>query len=134
VGDYGILLSAGFNSWQVRSSHSAAPPTPNLQLAFLLDLEDVGGVMQALGFNFLSALVALAGTAFALAVGTGSGAGSGLVEGFTAGGFIYISVAGVIPMMHTQRNDSVLLQLLSMVGGVVVCVAIHANGGCDGHP
>ena len=39
VGDYGILISSGFDTW------------------------------QALGFNFLSALVALAGTVVALAVG-----------------------------------------------------------------
>ena len=39
VGDYGILIGSGFGTW------------------------------QALGFNFLSALVALAGTGLALAVG-----------------------------------------------------------------
>jgi zinc transporter 7 len=99
----------------------------------VIDPRLVGAYVQALGFNFLSALVALAGTAFALAVGSGSAVGSGLVEGFTAGGFIYISVAGVIPMMHSHRGDSVLMQMLSMLGGVAVCVAIHANGGCDGH-
>jgi len=101
VGDYGVLLSSGF------------------------------GTLEALFFNFLSALVAMAGTMLAVVVGSSSAEGSGLVEGFTAGGFIYISVAGVIPMMHANKEDSTLSQVLSMTGGVAICVLIHASGGCS---
>lgn len=112
VGDYGILLQAGF------------------------------GPFQAIFFNFLSALVALLGTALALAVG-GAGGGMGdaaIIEGFTAGGFIYIagsqmaemqSQAAKAPAGNKLRND--VLQVGAVVVGVGVCVAIHISGGCDGN-
>eukprot|EP00854_Cymbomonas_tetramitiformis_P005509 gene5509-6674_t len=79
VGDYGILLGAGFKP------------------------------LEALAFNFLSALVALAGTVLALYLG-GDGGGSSMVEGFTAGGFIYIAAAGVIPEMQQEGLGSTLGQ------------------------
>jgi zinc transporter 7 len=51
---------------------------------------------------------------------------SSLIEGFTAGGFIYISVAGVMPDMHTQGNSlsTTLWQLTSMILGMGVAVVI----------
>ncbi|KAK3267450.1 hypothetical protein CYMTET_23991 [Cymbomonas tetramitiformis] len=101
VGDYGILLGAGFKP------------------------------LEALAFNFLSALVALAGTVLALYLG-GDGGGSSMVEGFTAGGFIYIAAAGVIPEMQQEGLGSTLGQVLSMTAGTAVCVLIHASGGCTG--
>ncbi|XP_024027409.1 IAA-alanine resistance protein 1 isoform X2 [Morus notabilis] len=71
VGDFGILVRSGFS------------------------------VSKALFFNFLSALVALAGTAMALLWGQDPGQSS-LIEGFTAGGFIYIAVAGVLAEMNSS--------------------------------
>ncbi|KAF5939752.1 hypothetical protein HYC85_024011 [Camellia sinensis] len=62
IGDFGILVRSGFS------------------------------VSKALFFNFLSALVALAGTSLALVMGQDPGQSS-LIEGFTAGGFVYIAVA-----------------------------------------
>ncbi|CAK9878372.1 unnamed protein product [Sphagnum jensenii] len=95
VGDFGILVRSGFS------------------------------VFKALAFNFLSALVAMAGTALALSLG-GNPGHSSLIEGFTAGGFIYISVAGVMPDMHTQGNSlsTTLWQLTSMILGMGVAVVI----------
>jgi len=101
VGDFGVLLSSGFNP------------------------------LEALFFNFLSALVAMAGTLTALMIGSGGGMGAGLVEGFTAGGFIYISVASVIPAMHAKKHESTLQQVTSISAGIFICVLIHASGGCS---
>lgn len=95
VGDFGILVRSGLS------------------------------VSKALAFNFLSALLAVAGTALALVLG-GNSEHSSLVEGFTAGGFIYISVAGVLPGMHVQGSSprTTLSQLASLSVGVGVAIAI----------
>eukprot|EP00252_Welwitschia_mirabilis_P011558 TRINITY_DN25840_c0_g1_i1.p1 TRINITY_DN25840_c0_g1~~TRINITY_DN25840_c0_g1_i1.p1 ORF type:complete len:495 (+),score=105.01 TRINITY_DN25840_c0_g1_i1:454-1938(+) len=95
VGDFGILVGSGFN------------------------------VFTALFFNFLSALVALAGTALALCIGSDPGHSS-WIEGFTAGGFIYIAMVGVIPEMHQKETSlrSTLLQLISLMSGMAVALCI----------
>ncbi|KAK9115888.1 hypothetical protein Sjap_014835 [Stephania japonica] len=95
VGDFGILVRSGFS------------------------------VSKALFFNFLSALVALAGTALALLLGQDPGQSS-LIEGFTAGGFIYISVAGVLPELSNGKSSirSTLVQVTSLVLGMAVALCI----------
>ncbi|XP_066350924.1 IAA-alanine resistance protein 1-like isoform X2 [Miscanthus floridulus] len=95
VGDFGILVRSGFT------------------------------VSKALFFNFLSALVALAGTALALSLGKDPGHSS-LIEGFTAGGFIYIAVAGVLPQMNDQKTTlkSSVAQLISLAMGMLVALGI----------
>ncbi|XP_040382850.1 IAA-alanine resistance protein 1 isoform X1 [Oryza brachyantha] len=95
VGDFGILVRSGFT------------------------------VTKALFFNFLSALVALAGTALALSLGKDPGHSS-LIEGFTAGGFIYIAVAGVLPEMNDQKTTikSSMIQLISLAMGMLVALGI----------
>ncbi|CAO2163058.1 unnamed protein product [Urochloa humidicola] len=95
VGDFGILVRSGFT------------------------------VSKALFFNFLSALVALAGTALALSLGKDPGHSS-LIEGFTAGGFIYIAVAGVLPQMNDQKTTlkTTIVQLISLAMGMLVALGI----------
>lgn len=96
IGDFGILVRSGFS------------------------------VSKALFFNFLSALMALAGTALALTLGQDSGHSS-LIEGFTAGGFIYISVAGVLAEMNNSGKTmlmSTVIQLISLVSGMAVALCI----------
>lgn len=96
VGDFGILVRSGFS------------------------------VSKALFFNFLSALVALVGTAVALLIGQDPGQSS-LIEGFTAGGFIYIAVAGVLAEMNNNGNSSLkstALQLTSLILGMSVALCI----------
>ncbi|MCL7026224.1 hypothetical protein MKW94_013829 [Papaver nudicaule] len=95
IGDFGILVRSGFS------------------------------VSKALAFNFLSALVALAGTALALLLGQDPGQSS-LVEGFTAGGFIYIAVAGVLPEMNSGKFSfrSTGIQLTSLILGMAVALCI----------
>ncbi|KAF8081251.1 hypothetical protein N665_0897s0007 [Sinapis alba] len=96
IGDFGILVRSGFT------------------------------VSKALFFNFLSALVALAGTALVLVWGNEPGQSS-LIEGFTAGGFIYIAVAGVLAEMNnsgksTLRNS--MCHLISLMLGMGVALGI----------
>ncbi|XP_010551233.1 PREDICTED: IAA-alanine resistance protein 1 [Tarenaya hassleriana] len=96
IGDFGILVRSGFT------------------------------VTKALFFNFLSALVALAGTAMVLLWGNEPGQSS-LIEGFTAGGFIYIAVAGVLAEMNntcksTLKNTA--CHLISLVLGMSVALCI----------
>lgn len=95
IGDFGILVGSGFT------------------------------VFKALFFNFLSALVALAGTALALLIGKDTGHSS-LIEGFTAGGFIYIAMVGVLPEMHHKGTSFkiTLLQLISLMSGMGVALWI----------
>ncbi|XP_077236215.1 ZIP metal ion transporter family [Tasmannia lanceolata] len=95
VGDFGILVRSGFS------------------------------VSKALFFNFLSALVALAGTALALLLGKDPGQSS-LIEGFTAGGFIYIAVAGVLPEMNSGNTTfrSTVIQLTALILGMAVALCI----------
>ncbi|XP_008389136.2 IAA-alanine resistance protein 1-like isoform X1 [Malus domestica] len=96
VGDFGILVRSGFS------------------------------VSKALFFNFLSALVALLGTAVALILGQNAGQSS-LIEGFTAGGFIYIAVAGVLAEMNNNGGSSLkstALQLTALILGIGVALCI----------
>ncbi|KAH0919522.1 hypothetical protein HID58_027182 [Brassica napus] len=111
IGDFGILVRSGFT------------------------------VSKALFFNFLSALVALAGTALAsllchnpwqisrnvLVWGNEPGQSSLIEVGFTAGGFIYIAVAGVLAEMNnsgksTLRNS--VCHLISLMLGMGVALVI----------
>ncbi|GFP86563.1 iaa-alanine resistance protein 1 [Phtheirospermum japonicum] len=96
IGDFGILVRSGFS------------------------------VSKALFFNFLSALVALAGTALALMWGKDPGQSS-LIEGFTAGGFIYIAL-GVLAEMNngvsTMRNTATQLTSLLLGMGVALCISL----------
>lgn len=95
VGDFGILVRSGFS------------------------------VSKALFFNFLSALVALAGTALALLLGKDPGQSS-LIEGFTAGGFVYIAVAGVLAEMNNGKSvlRNTVIQLTSLLSGMAVALCI----------
>ncbi|KAL9678209.1 hypothetical protein QQ045_016048 [Rhodiola kirilowii] len=98
IGDFGILVRSGFS------------------------------VSKALFFNFLSALVALLGTALALLLGQDPGQSS-LIEAFTAGGFIYIAVAGVLAEMNSSSSSSIKttvvhLTFLVLGMGVALCISL----------
>ncbi|TKY59759.1 IAA-alanine resistance protein 1 [Spatholobus suberectus] len=96
IGDFGILIRSGFS------------------------------IPKALFFNFLSALMALAGTALALLWGKDPGQSS-LIEGFTAGGFIYIAIAGVLAEMNNSGNTtfrSTVVQIISLTMGMAVALGI----------
>ncbi|KAK4400147.1 IAA-alanine resistance protein 1 [Sesamum angolense] len=95
IGDFGILVRSGFS------------------------------VSKALFFNFLSALVALAGTAVTLIWGKDPGHSS-WIEGFTAGGFIYIALAGVLAEMNngTSALRNTAVQIISLLLGMAVALCI----------
>ncbi|CAE5963365.1 unnamed protein product [Arabidopsis arenosa] len=83
-------------------------------------------VTKALFFNFLSALSALAGTALVLVWGNEPGQSS-LIEGFTAGGFIYIAVAGVLAEMNNSGKSTLknsACHLISLILGMSVALCI----------
>ncbi|KAL8137951.1 hypothetical protein V2J09_003952 [Rumex salicifolius] len=83
-------------------------------------------VPKALFFNFLSALAALGGTALALLIGQDPGQSS-IIEGFTAGGFIYIAVAGVLAEMNNNGSSgwrSTIVQLVSLISGMAIALCI----------
>jgi solute carrier family 39 (zinc transporter), member 7 len=49
-----------------------------------------------------------------------------VLQGFTAGGFIYIAVAGVLPQVNDQKITlkSTIAQLISLTLGMVVALGI----------
>ena len=114
IGDYGMLLSAGYGPW------------------------------IAVCLNFISALSALLGTAAALALGDGGfrvgiDAGAAAVDGFVAGGFVYLALGSAAAELqraseepgHGRWDD--VAQVSAMVAGGMAVAAVHAYGGCGDH-
>jgi zinc and cadmium transporter len=80
---------------------------------------------KALGFNFLSAITALAGTALSLAAGPYLSGYETAMLPVTAGGFIYLAGSTLIPdlLAHVKPRDF-LKELLAMAAGVAVMAAL----------
>lgn len=79
---------------------------------------------RALLFNFLTALTAILGSAAAVMIGSRVNDFSDMIVPFTAGGFIYIATADLIPEMkkETAAHKS-LYQLISIIIGVLIMLA-----------
>lgn len=89
IGDFGVLLHAGFSKG------------------------------KALFFNFISALFAFGGAALVLFLGAGSDNFINFVVALTAGGFIYIACADLIPEIHKEcRPKHSFLQLAAFLAGI----------------
>jgi zinc and cadmium transporter len=89
IGDFGILLHAGFSK------------------------------KKALLFNFLSALTAIAGAVLALLVGSVLENTQEFLVAFTVGGFVYIAAADLIPEMKKETDfRKSWFQLLSLMLGI----------------
>lgn len=75
--------------------------------------------------QLVTALGALAGTVCSLlAEGVGEAATAWILP-FTAGGFIYVATVSVIPeLLQEARPAQSLLEVLSLLGGVVMMVFI----------
>ncbi|PJE59674.1 MAG: ZIP family metal transporter [Candidatus Portnoybacteria bacterium CG10_big_fil_rev_8_21_14_0_10_44_7] len=98
IGDFGILLHAGFSR------------------------------RKALLFNFLSALLAALGAGLVLWLGLLSAPFINFILGLTAGGFIYIACADLIPEIHKTHQEChpkhSFFQILAFLGGVGIMAAL----------
>ncbi len=99
ISDFGVLLHGGFSK------------------------------KKALLFNFFSALLAIIGAAIVLMIGTSIENFSLFLIPFTAGGFIYIASADLIPEMHKETKPSTsIIQLIAFVLGISVMIALLLIG------
>ncbi len=74
---------------------------------------------RALWLNFLSALLAVVGVIFALAMGSIAQASITWLLPIAAGGFIYIAVADLIPELHKhQEGNNSAIQIFTAIVGV----------------
>ena len=96
IGDFGVLLYAGYSR------------------------------AKALFLNFATALSAVLGALFAVLLGTQVENFSALIVPFTAGGFIYIATADLIPELkkETAAHKSVL-QLLCILIGIALMLGLR---------
>lgn len=95
IGDYGVLIYSGYTRG------------------------------RALFLNFLTALTAVLGALAAIILGARLNGFSQLVVPFTAGGFIYIATADLIPELkkETAPHKS-LYQLLMIIMGILIMLAL----------
>jgi len=99
IGDFGILLHAGFTK------------------------------KRALFFNFMSATLAMLGTTIALLVGSSLESFSSVMLPFTAGGFIYIAGSDLLPELQKELEPAKsTVQLLAMAGGIGLMLILRLVG------
>lgn len=97
IGDFGILLHAGFTK------------------------------RRALFFNFLSATLALLGTVAALVIGRNLESFAAVMLPFTAGGFIYIAGSDLLPELQKELAPSKsIVQLAALAGGIGLMLILKA--------
>ena len=95
IGDFGILLHAGYSR------------------------------ARAILLNFSSAIVAVLGAVLALAVGAQTSAFTSFIIPFTAGGFIYIATADLIPELKKDTAPAKsLFQLFLIIAGIGIMLAL----------
>ena len=95
IGDFGVLLYSGMS------------------------------VKKALWFNFLSALVAIAGAVVGLMIGKSSTTFVQILLPFAVGGFLYIAGSNLIPELHKECGwKESLLHFGAMVLGIVIMVGL----------
>ncbi len=95
VGDFAVLLHAGYTK------------------------------KHALCLNFLSALSALLGAALFFAIGEFAEPIAAYFVPLTAGGFIYIAVADLIPELHkTKRTRDSVYQLVAVIAGIAAMLGL----------
>lgn len=84
---------------------------------------------------YVQALTAMLGTLLVLSIGADGpdvSHSSGILEGFIAGGFIYISLAGVLAEMAASAEMvRTAWQISCMCAGTFLCHMIHGHSGCD---
>lgn len=99
IGDFGVLLHAGFSR------------------------------TKALFFNFLTALTAILGAVIALIISSYAQNITVFLVPFAAGTFIYIAGADLIPELHKECEPKpALLQLLTFIAGILVMMLLVLLG------
>ncbi len=95
IGDFGILLHAGYSRW------------------------------KALIFNLLSGLIAILGVVVVWLVGTSVEGFAMWIVPITAGGFIYIAGSDLVPELHKECvPKKSLLQFVAIVLGIAIMVGL----------
>lgn len=86
-------------------------------------------VKKALLFNFLSATLAILGAIIGLWIGTGSENFVSWILPFTAGGFIYIAGADLIPELHKENSiKASLFHFTALLLGIGIMVGLKVVG------
>lgn len=99
IGDFGILLHAGFTR------------------------------RQAIGLNFLTATLAIAGAVLAMRVGAWLTSFPGAMLPLTSGGFIYIAGSDLVPELHKERKPGqAAIQLLAIGTGIGLMLMLKLWG------
>lgn len=91
LGDFGVLVHGGFSR------------------------------AKALAINFITALTAIVGTVFVLVLGVQIENSTSFFVAFTAGGFIYIATADLIPELHKEtRIRHSLFEFIALILGILM--------------
>lgn len=97
IGNFGVLLHAGFSKW------------------------------KALWYNFLSALTAILGAIVAFVLTETTDTFSSWLLPITAGGFIYIALSDLMPILNKHKSlRSSVLEVLMILLGVFAMLALLA--------
>lgn len=81
--------------------------------------------VRALFWNFVSALVALVGVIFLFVVGDVFENIEPLMAAFTAGGFIYIAAANLVPeLQKTEQPGKSAVEFLAVLAGIAIMFAL----------
>ncbi|MEK7202106.1 MAG: ZIP family metal transporter [Patescibacteria group bacterium] len=100
IGDFGVLISAGFTR------------------------------QKALWLNFAIGLTAVLGTVLALVFGSRLETLAQLAIPLTAGGFLYIAAVDLLPPLHKEtRPFRSLIQLLAIIAGVAIMAWLKIHEG-----
>lgn len=100
IGDFGVLISAGFTR------------------------------KRALWLNFITGLTAVLGTVLALYFGGRLEMFTTFAVPLTAGGFLYIAAVDLLPPLHKEtRPLRSLMQLVAIVAGVAIMAWLKIHGG-----
>jgi zinc and cadmium transporter len=97
ISDFGVLLHAGF------------------------------GPRKALGFNLLSASLAIAGTVLSLVLGAELDVAAQVLLPFSAGGLIYLAGSDLIPELHRERaplKSAIQTAAIALGIGIMLLVAV----------
>ena len=124
----GAIIAAGFlASWEVGLATVVAVAIHEIPQElgdFAIMLKSGLSSRRALLLNFISALASVAGAVLTLLLGTSESSERILVP-FSAGAFLYIANADLLPELHKEfETRKSLMQLAALVGGITVMLLL----------